>query len=429
MGRPTASRKPDAAALREHLAARLSERRAEIEADAHVRVRAVSDPGETGDPAYVQGLRSALSAAFDYALDGLKAGSGDESPVPMPLLAQARLAARSGVSLGTVLRRYLAGYTLFSDFLMQESVTGPFSGAALQQLIRTQGGRFDRLVAAIAEEHGKEWTRQPGSREERRVKQIEGLLDGELVVGEELDYDFKLTHVGLIAWGPEGAETVRRFALELDHRFLMVRPDDMTVWGWLGSSQAGDLDRLYAASEAALRPQLSLVLGEPAPGLAGWRLTHRQAKAALAVGMRSRESVVRYRDIALVASALGDDVFAASLREHYLAPLSHGRDRGGALLDTLRAYFAAERNTSSTAAALGVSRQTVINRLKVVEDHLGRPLSTCAPEMEAALRLNEFERGEDSTGDSTLLSACAVQPAKSSPVRLGELPTRSRVST
>lgn len=366
-----------------------------------MRVRAVADPSETGDPAYLQGLRLALSAAFDYALAGLQADSGDDPAVPLPLLAQARLAARSGVNLGTVLRRYLAGYTLFNDLLMQEAETGTFAGTALQPLMRTQAARFDRLVAAITEEHSREWTRQPSSGEERRVKQVEGLLAGELVVGEEFDYDFKLAHLGLIAWGPDGAEAIRRLALELDRRCLLVRPDDGTAWGWLGSSRTGDLDRLYAAAEAAIRPELSLALGEPAPGLPGWRLTHRQAKAALAVGMRGRNSVVRYRDVALVASILGDDVFASSLREHYLAPLSQGKDQGGALLGTLRAYFAAEQNTSSTAAALGVSRQTVINRLKAVEDRLGRPLSACVPEMEAALRLDGLERSRGPTTGRT----------------------------
>ncbi len=62
------------------------------------------------------------------------------------------------------------------------------------------------------------------------------------------------------------------------------------------------------------------------------------------------------------------------------------------LRQTLRAYFAAERNASSTAAALGVSRQTVINRLRVVEERLGRSLGSCAVEVEAALRLEDMGR-------------------------------------
>ena len=54
---------------------------------------------------------------------------------------------------------------------------------------------------------------------------------------------------------------------------------------------------------------------------------------------------------------------------------------------TLRAYFCAQRNVSSTAAALGVDRRTVANRIHAVEDLFGRPLTTFAVEMETVLRL------------------------------------------
>jgi len=52
--------------------------------------------------------------------------------------------------------------------------------------------------------------------------------------------------------------------------------------------------------------------------------------------------------------------------------------------------FRVERNVSSTAAALGVSRQTVSNRLRTIEERLARPLSDCAAEVDAALRLEEL---------------------------------------
>jgi DNA-binding PucR family transcriptional regulator len=60
------------------------------------------------------------------------------------------------------------------------------------------------------------------------------------------------------------------------------------------------------------------------------------------------------------------------------------------LRHTLRAYFAAERNVSSAAAALGVTRQTVTNRLRVIEETLDRPLGVWATEIEAALRMEEL---------------------------------------
>jgi DNA-binding PucR family transcriptional regulator len=57
----------------------------------------------------------------------------------------------------------------------------------------------------------------------------------------------------------------------------------------------------------------------------------------------------------------------------------------------LRAYLSARRNASATAAALGVSRQTVNKRLRTAEKRLGRYLDECMPEIEAMLRLDELE--------------------------------------
>jgi DNA-binding PucR family transcriptional regulator len=60
------------------------------------------------------------------------------------------------------------------------------------------------------------------------------------------------------------------------------------------------------------------------------------------------------------------------------------------LRQTLRAYFAAERNASSAAAALGVARHTIENRLRKIEERLDRRLSTCLAELEVALRVEEY---------------------------------------
>jgi DNA-binding PucR family transcriptional regulator len=55
----------------------------------------------------------------------------------------------------------------------------------------------------------------------------------------------------------------------------------------------------------------------------------------------------------------------------------------------LRAYFEAGRNVSATAAAPGVDRRTVRNRLAAIEELLGGPLNGSAADMEIALRLGD----------------------------------------
>jgi len=83
-----------------------------------------------------------------------------------------------------------------------------------------------------------------------------------------------------------------------------------------------------------------------------------------------------------------DELISTSLRRLYLDPLEAGRDGGETTRETLRAWFRCERNISSTAAALGVDRRTVRNRLRVVEAQVGRPLAEVALDLELALRLD-----------------------------------------
>jgi DNA-binding PucR family transcriptional regulator len=120
-------------------------------------------------------------------------------------------------------------------------------------------------------------------------------------------------------------------------------------------------------------------------------LTHEQARAALAVAARRPGSLARYRDVALLASILKDDLLRVFLRETYLVPLTGERDGGAALRKTLRAYLSAERNVSSAASALNVSRRTVANRLRTIEGRIGRPLKEALPDVEAALRLDQLD--------------------------------------
>jgi len=354
------------------------------------RVHAVADPSEAIDPEYSDSLRSAVSAAIDYGLEGVKGGEGRPPDIPVVLLAQARMAARNGISLDTVLRRYFAGYVLMGDCLIEETARETLlGGAALKYLLRTQAAIFDRLIAGVSEEYGQEKKSRLNSSEERRVDQVQRLLDGELLDAADFDYDFEAHHLAVIAAGPGAVEAIRELTAPLDARPLMVRRGESGVWAWFGSRRALDPDKLEGTASDMWAAPVALALGEVAQGIDGWRLTHRQACAALPIAMRSPGSLVRYSEVALLASMLQDEVLMASLRQLYLEPLDDARD-SEMLRGTLRAYFAARCNVSSAGAILGVKRHTVTNRLRAIEGLLGRSLGDCSAELDAALRLEEL---------------------------------------
>jgi hypothetical protein len=376
--------------VRSALTARLRERLPELQSAIGTRVFAIADPHTVADPGYLDGLNGALAAAVDLRLAVLELGERHAPPVPAELLAQARLDAHDGVSLDTVLRRYFGGNTLFGDFLVEEAERADVSSSVLRRLLAEQARLGDQLLAAVSTEYARAATERPRSAAERRRACVKSLLAGELVDHTELGYDLEGHHLALMAKGDGAEELVRGLARALDRRLLVVQREEEPKWAcWLGGRRALEVERALRELDGAVPTGMVVTVGEPGEGLSGWRSSHLQAKAALPVAERRGRPVVRYADVALVASVLRDDLLAGSLRQLYLAPLEQSRDGGKVARETLRAYFAAERNISSTAAALGVDRSTVRNRLRAVEALLDRPLRNFGADLEIALRLHD----------------------------------------
>jgi len=376
--------------VRAALASRIRERLPELEGAVATRVYAISDPHDVADPAYLEGLNAALAAALDHRLAVLEGGERRAPSVPSVLLAQARLDARDGVSLDTVLRRYFAGTTLFGDFLVEEAERAEVPNSTLRRLLAEQATLGDRLLAAVSAEHAREKKNQPTSAAARRRQCVKCLLAGELVDHAELGYDLDAHHLALMAKGEGAEQLVRRFAGMVDRQLLAVQREEEPIWAcWLGGTRPLDVDRALRALGEIPQDGVFVTVGEPGEGLVGWRFSHRQAKAALPIAERKGQPILRYADIALLAAILRDDLAVTSLRRLYLEPLERARDGGEAARKTLRAYFAAERNASSTAAALGVDRRTVTNRIRAIESIFGRHLKDFATELETALLLDD----------------------------------------
>lgn len=376
--------------VRTALAARLRERLPELQGAVATRVYSISDPRNVADPSYLQGLNGAMAAAIEYRLAVLEAGERAAPPIPTALLAHARLDARDGVSLDTVLRRYFAGNVLFGDFLVNEAERAEVPSSALRQLLAAQATVGDRLIAAVSAEYAREAENRPTTPAERRRETVKSLLAGELVDHSELGYELDGHHLAVMAKGDGAGELMRELAGAVDRRLLIVQREEEPTWAcWLGGRRQLTSERALEALGRKVPEGVFVTVGEPGEGLGGWRFSHLQAKAALPIAERKGEPVVRYADVALLAAIASDDLIATSLRQLYLAPLERARDGGKVARETLRAYFAAERNVSSTAAALGVDRRTVRNRLGAIEELLGRPIKGAEADLEIALRLDD----------------------------------------
>jgi hypothetical protein len=371
----------------------LRSQRPEIQGSIIARIRDVaSTAAEDMDVQYEEGQRTAVVAALDYALSGIERGEDWDTPIPSEVVAQARRAARTGVGLDTILRRYTAGHALLGDFVMQATDRGDLlsHGAMLRAVQRTQAALLDRLIASISDEYVREVQRAGQSPEQRRAKRVRGLLAGGLGDFAELDYELNAWHLGVIGTGVGAGQAIRGLAAGLDCQLLCVSHDELSVWAWLGGrskTMVGDVERPISARWSA---GVSLVVGEPAQGLVGWRLTHWQAQDALLVSLHQPQTLTLYADVALLAPWLRDDARARGLVEMYLSPLDSHRCSGVTLRETLREYFAAGRNASAAGRAINVSRRTMRNRMVLIEESLGSLLDTNQAELELALRLDKL---------------------------------------
>jgi hypothetical protein len=268
-------------------------------------------------------------------------------------------------------------------------------------VLREQALALGRLIEDIAEECQDGSACVGRSPEHRHAERVGRLLDGGTGELSGFDYELDVWHLGAIAVGERAGEAVGKLAAGIGRRLLCVSQGERCVWAWFGGRErlaSVDVERAIVGIDGIgshLPAGVVFAVGEPARGLEGWRLTHRQAQAAFVVALRHPRICTRYADVALLAAALKDEALAQALSDIYLLPLDDAHSRGQVLRRTLRAYLAAERSVSSAAAALGVARKTVESRLRTIEERLGRTLHPCPAELEVALLLDELPVGSD----------------------------------
>lgn len=377
-------------AVRAELAARLRIRVPEIEKTILTRIRVLSEPVGDEDPSYVAGLRRAVAEAVNYGLEGVEKGRESSVPIPPETARQARRAAREGVRLDTVLLRYTAGNKLLEEFIVAEADDIP--SQVLCQVLSDQGPRVDRMMESVAAEYRDELEQTSRSSVQQHAERVVQLLEGTSVAGPiDLDYDFEACHVGMVLRGHKGGITARACAKRLGCRPLVVARDPEIVWAWLGSAQTSSIDDLQHFLAGNTPTGVSVAIGAPRSGLEGWRLSHREAQVAFEGMLQKPQRLVRAGDVALRVSIMRDDTLVRALLDAYLGPLEKEGNTGQMLFPTLRAYFSTGGNAASAAESLGVNRQTVKRRVKLVEDTLGQIVQSCQAELQVALEIEEIQ--------------------------------------
>jgi len=209
-----------------------------------------------------------------------------------------------------------------------------------------------------------------------------------------LGFDFGRYHLGAIVWGEAPERTARELAARLD-RVVQVRARGSTSWVCLSGHDALSQHGLRELEAFEPESGVRLAFGLEGFGEEGLRVSFRQA-------LRARKfagsgAVTRYEDVAVEALALQAEDDVRAFVSHELRGIDDDSAASGRLRETLAAYFSSHLNAASAAAQLGVHHQTVANRLRTIEDRLGRPLMARTLELALALRLRERMPGRDGT--------------------------------
>lgn len=188
-----------------------------------------------------------------------------------------------------------------------------------------------------------------------------------------------------------------RLATSLGSRHpLTVPPGGRELWCWVGTRVAPDLAVLRQHEELLRTRQITVCAGTPAEGLAGFALSHREARAAHLISTRSSRPrrLTLYPDVEVLSLMSGSEDAAVRFTIRTLGALAEDTESAGRLRETLAALIHAG-TVEDAAKALVVHKNTVRYRLGQAEDLLGYRVSQAPPELGIALRYYDTFLAQD----------------------------------
>jgi hypothetical protein len=316
---------------------------------------------------------------------------GAEVPTkcPAPDIEAVIASVQSGISGESLLHGYRIAHAVsleaWMDCVEEAPIEDDLRRRCMSTISRFVTAYDDHVMRLVGEEFAREQAARRGSIDRQRMTLVRELLDGSRDDLDGIEYDLSAEHLGVVAWGDAAEVTLRRLSVRVGRRLLSTRVEDGLLIAWLTGNEP------FAEAQRRSMQQLDLpapvACGKPLWGLAGFRLSHRQAGEAYVVAVRTGERVTFYDDVALEALALRDEGTAAEFSADELGALDADDARYQELRDTLGAYYAASHNKVAAAAALGVHERTVARRLREIEHLTGRQVDARRTELEVALRI------------------------------------------
>ena len=348
-----------------------------------------------GEPATAlhEPLHRAISAAVRDALARLRSQAELPQELLPDLIELAGLCASSTCEAAGLADVWLASQEVFWDRFQIVAERTLADTALCWEVVKAArlrlSGHAARLSGLFLRACQRESARGNGIDEDSRLQVVLRALDGQWVEPGDLGYDLAGHHIALVADASPLLDTVAR---RTKRQLLRVQAPEGGTWGWLGGPTRipdGDLDALIASHGSS---DIRVAFGEPAEGIAGFRVSHQQALEARAVAVATDQRAVRFADFRLLIAVLRDSDLANEFIERELGELARASERMHELRETLRAYLEHSQSVSATAALRRRDRKTIERQLRSAEQLIHHRVSDRSDEVLIALRVAEILR-------------------------------------
>ncbi|BBY56302.1 helix-turn-helix domain-containing protein [Mycobacterium koreense] len=411
---------PAGPAVAQHAAAvvaRLGDRLAEVSDD--IQELVIGEVAELrGDPQLVQLLRETVTSSVEVFFAAIR----HDIPVahldaPAAALEYARRLAQRDISVNALVRGYRLGHRAAlravieavraPDLEGNTDALDPALGFAVYDLIEDVSfdyiDRVTEQVVAGYQDERDQWLQSRSTLRALRVREL--LAGGEVDVDAmttALRYPLQHRHLAVVLWCPDGCEQagsaaleqlLRRLAAAVDAPAapLFVAVDAVTGWGWIPLPDAvADPVPVLRAALAADGPVVAA--GRPLAGVAGFRRSHRQARAVRAVALGAGPGAapliaVTDPGVALAALLGGDVEAAAGFITDQLGALAADTDADARLRRTLLVFLQAGSSYTAAAEQLHLHYNSVKYRVQRAVERRGQPLGGDRLDVEVALLL------------------------------------------
>jgi DNA-binding PucR family transcriptional regulator len=395
------------------VAGRLLDRLADASSVIH---RALEEqiPELRGDAALVELLGTSVEGNVDTLLHALRYDIAVERvEAPTAALEYARRLAQHGVPVNALVRAYRLGQRRMNELVFAElreiDIPEPVRVAVIEAITGTMFEYIDWMsqqVVAVYEDERERWLENQNSLRSLRVREIlaaDKAVDVDAAT-TSIRYPLRWHHLALVMWypGAEGDELARlqRFVRDLGETAgataspLFVAADQSCAWAWLPyrSAVADVVSKVRRFARARPDPP-SVAIGTMAPGVDGFRRSHREAEEARGVAIlrkrpnSSAPTVIAADDPGLsVVARLGGDV--AGTRDWVatvLGKLAGDNENDARLRETLRVYLACGGSYKLAAEELNLHFNSVKYRVGRAVARRGREIVSDRLDVELAL--------------------------------------------